>query len=72
MEPTGANEKGKATNDLEEKLWWEQMDTLGVLSPRWLETEMVRRYLFMAYTLLGVKVNDEEMKLVLDYALKFF
>ena len=38
------------------------MDTLGVTSLRWLGIEMVERWLFVAYILLGVRGNEDEYK----------
>ena len=39
---------------------WEKMDTLGLTLQRWLGIEIVERCLFVAYTLLRVKGNDED------------
>ena len=37
------------------------MDTLGVTSLRWLGIEMVGGCLFVAYILLGVRGNDDDV-----------
>ena len=68
------NPQGQRRRGRPRMTWWRSfelemkaMDTLGLTSPRWLGIEMVGRCLFVAYTLIGVKGNDDDD----DYSLAF-